>query len=53
MKKNPSAPTYQLKPITHHIDGGFGALGDAFHESATRLEKSIQSRKFFKMGDGA
>lgn len=46
MKKLPSAPMYQWKPFSYHIDGGFGALGDAFKEAADRLEKQLKSRPF-------
>ena len=46
MKRYPSAPTYQFKPFSHHIDGGFGAMGDAFHEAASRLEESVDGKQF-------
>jgi hypothetical protein len=46
IQKRPSAPTYQFKPFSHHIDGGFGAVGDAFHEAASRLEITVIDTKF-------
>jgi hypothetical protein len=46
MKKYPSAPIYQYKPFAEHIDDGFGAIGDAFHEAASRLEALIEKEPF-------
>lgn len=46
MKSYPSAPTYQYKPFPEHIDGGFGAIGDAFHEAASRLERHVGEAPF-------
>jgi len=47
MKRYPAAPTWQLKPFAHHIDGGFGAIGDAFHDAAERLDQSVTDRPFY------
>ncbi|MFH0931835.1 MAG: hypothetical protein V1890_07865 [Candidatus Zixiibacteriota bacterium] len=47
MKKLPSAPRYQWKPFSYHIDGGFGAIGNAFKEAASRLEKQAKSKPFY------
>ena len=30
MKGHPDAPLYQFMPFADHVDGGFGALGEAF-----------------------
>lgn len=46
MKDYPSPPTWQLKPFTEHIDGGFGALGDAFCEGASRLAENVAAKPF-------
>jgi hypothetical protein len=46
MKRYPAAPTWQLKPFAHHIDGGFGAIGDAFHGAAERLDQSVTDHPF-------
>jgi len=46
MKNNTNAPTYQFKPLKHHIDGGFGALGESFYEAGVQLEKITKSKSF-------
>lgn len=46
MKRYPSPPTYQLKPLHRHIDGGFGAIGDAFLQAAHHLERLMESEPF-------
>ena len=45
-KANPAAPLWQFKPFAHHIDGGFGAIGDAFHDAADQLDRSVIERPF-------
>lgn len=46
MERYPSPPAYHFKPLTHHFDGGFGAIGDAFYEAASRLEKLADQERF-------
>jgi hypothetical protein len=46
MKKYPTSPNYQFKPFSHHIDGGFGAHGDAFRKAALSLEQSVNGKNF-------
>jgi hypothetical protein len=46
MKRNPSPPTYQFKPLHCHFDEGFGAVGDSFHEAAIRLERAVEQEPF-------
>ena len=49
MESHGAAPTYQYKPFGQHIDGGFGAIGDAFYEAASRLEKYVEESPFFNL----
>ena len=38
---------FMFMPLDSHIDGGLGAIGDAFFRSAQALEKSTSEEKFF------
>lgn len=37
---------FMFRPLDAHIDGGLGAIGDAFFQSAQALEKSTSEAKF-------
>ena len=37
---------YQYKPFAEHIDGGYGAIGDTFHEAASRLDEHLSRSPF-------
>jgi hypothetical protein len=46
MESYPSPPTYKFRPLTHHFDGGFGAIADAFYQAAVRLEGLAEQERF-------
>ena len=36
---------YLMAPLEEHYDGGFGAIGDAFHRAAQTLEKESAGKR--------
>jgi len=46
MKKGSDAPSYQFLPFALHIDGGFGAIGEAFYGAAQELASTGSELRF-------